>query len=417
MESRFVGRDILKVFAYLRAQPKRVKLLYVLALFGIQIGLAALLISQIGMAGGTVSLLSILGCALLFGVRGGVLSVVIAIFINAVLGTLLIGESFFAVLRPGILIGIVALMVIGALVGYFSTLQLWLHNAHNQLEGQVAKRTAELKTKNTELQLEITERLEIEEALQRTKTTLEGANLARDRFLAGISHELRTPLTMILGQADALQEGLYGELNEEQQIAAEQVLQSSNHLLKLIDSILDYNRFSTQNVSIQRERVTINPICIAAIQMVAHHANRKKIELTLQDETEGLIIEVDEVQLMQMLVNLLDNAIKFTPDGGGVGLTVMSDPTASELPNGGQAAQTVSFAIWDTGIGLSNEDVDSVFEPFVQIQSDDQVRRSGAGLGLSLVQQMVDLHDGQISVASEKDQGSRFTITLPIQAA
>lgn len=406
------------LFARARLLPVAIRVLILIGALILQAAIVSVLLPRIGLAGGTVSIITIVVGGLLFGIRGGVGTVAVAILLNALLGTLIIGESFFAVFRSGIVIGLFALLLVGILVGYFSTLQLALHSAHFQLEEKVLQRTAELDQRNRELRDEVVERKATEEQLQRAKTTLEGATKARDQFLASISHELRTPLTMIVGHTDALDEGLFGELNQEQSEAVSQILQSSTHLVKLIDSILDYNRFSTQNVSINRETVTIEPICVVAMQMVEPLAHQRNILLTLDNNIDGLVAAVDEVQITQILVNLLDNAIKFTPVDGQVGLDVTSNsqPLNAQLnsqPSSGEQT-TFSLSVWDTGIGLKQNDLEAIFEPFIQIPTDTNTQQKGAGLGLSLVQQMVSLHDGTIAVESKIDGGSRFTVTLPV---
>lgn len=235
-------------------------------------------------------------------------------------------------------------------------------------------------------------------------------------FLAQISHELRTPLTMIIGQSDALQEGLYGSLNPDQLSAVEQVTQSGIHLLKLIDSILDYNQFSSGSPRFNPAEVAIGPIIHAALQLVEHLAAEKQIVINHEDLTGDLLLEADEVQITQILVNLLDNAIKFTPVNGQIWIKASpiyrrpDAQTQSQLTTNG-----IEISVQDSGVGIEPEEIDTIFDPFVQGSINKDERQVGFGLGLSIVQQMVVLHNGSVSVESEPGRGSRFILTLPMQ--
>lgn len=236
-----------------------------------------------------------------------------------------------------------------------------------------------------------------------------------DHFLARISHELRTPLTMIIGQSDALYEGLYGNLNDEQRTAVRQVTQSGIHLLKLIDSVLDYNHISSGNLRFNPKTVAVGQIIDAAIQLVEHHAAEKNIQISLENQIDQLVIVADETQVTQVLVNLLENAIKFTPPDGKIWLRATQTHDRQLYPETSEAAPSlVELTIEDNGIGIDDAELSQIFEPFVQGSADDDLPRNGFGLGLSIVQQIVELHKGSIQVKSKLGQGSQFTITLPV---
>ncbi len=232
-------------------------------------------------------------------------------------------------------------------------------------------------------------------------------------FLARISHELRTPLTMIIGQSDALQEGLYGSLNEEQLAAVEQVTQSGVHLLKLIDSILDYNQFSAGILRFNPAKVPIEPILHGALHLVEHHAAEKNIQIHVEDKTNNISIEADETQVIQILVNLLDNAVKFTEPNGSIWMSA-STVAENELPTSQASSNSIRLTVEDTGVGIDPEEFNLIFEPFVQGATNNDAKRSGFGLGLSIIQQMVELHNGSVKIESRPGHGSRFIVTLPI---
>ena len=243
-------------------------------------------------------------------------------------------------------------------------------------------RTAELKTAN--------------EALAR-------AAKLKDEFLASMSHELRTPLTSILGLTEALTEGVYGELGEFQARSLKTIGSSARHLLELINDILDLSKVEAGMLELQTEPVPVASLCEAAMLFVKATAFRKKLRVTFACDPAAEFATADPRRLKQILVNLLGNAVKFTPDSGSVGLEVTADP----------AAGTIRFAVWDTGIGISPEDQLRLFQPFVQVYAGLAKQYVGTGLGLSLVKKMTELHGGRIAVESQPGSGARFVVELP----
>ncbi len=252
------------------------------------------------------------------------------------------------------------------------------------------------------------DRLHAEEALRRRGEELLVANaeLARasrlkDAFLANMSHELRTPLNSILGLSESLIEGIHGSLNEKQTGYLELVASSGRHLLELINDILDLAKLESGNCEIALAPTTVRSVCETSLQMVQPMAQRRrqKISAELPDETLG--VRADARRLQQILINLLGNAVKFTPEGGRLGLRVSA------------TSGDVRLAVWDEGIGIAAEQMPRLFKPFVQLDTRLAREYSGTGLGLSLVQQLVAIHEGKIDVQSAPGQGSTFTITLP----
>lgn len=257
-----------------------------------------------------------------------------------------------------------------------------LEEERNLLARRVQERTAELSRTNAEL-----------------------ARTARlkDEFLAGMSHELRTPLNSILGFAEILQNGVFGPLNERQLKFAKNIEESGTHLLAVINDILDLSKVEAGKMELEVGPVSVEAVCDASLRMIKQLALKKQLQVNQTINDQIAEMQADERRLKQMLVNLLSNAVKFTPEGGQIGLEVRGDKTE----------QVVHFTVWDTGIGIAPEDLKRLFKPFVQLDSRLARQYNGTGLGLSLVFRMAELHGGGVSVESQVNQGSRFTISLP----
>ena len=267
---------------------------------------------------------------------------------------------------------------------------------------------------------DISDRKQIETQLQQTNEELARATRLKDEFLANMSHELRTPLTAILGMSEILKEKVFGELNAKQHQYIEIISDSGKHLIKLINDILDVSKISAGKLDLELAAVSLSELCDSSLVFVKQEAHKKQIQLTtllpplLPPSLE--IVELDERRMRQVLINLLNNAVKFTPVGGQVTLDVKLQPAT-------QAAHAepkmLDFDTWivvsviDTGIGISPEDHAKLFQPFVQIDSSLNRHYEGTGLGLTLVKQLVELHGGSVSLTSQLGQGSCFTIRLP----
>jgi PAS domain S-box-containing protein len=257
---------------------------------------------------------------------------------------------------------------------------------NTELEERVASRTADLSRVNAEL----------EHALR-----------VKDEFLANMSHELRTPLNAIIGLTESLEEQTVGPLNERQGQYIGTIHESGQHLLELINDILDLARIESGNGSLNREYVDVRTVCQASLRMIKQMAQKRSQQVTFEVDERLERIFADERRLKQMLVNLLSNAVKFTPENGRVRLEA----------RGKWEENSAIFSVRDTGIGIREEDLPRLFNPFVQLDSDLSRRNTGTGLGLALVVQMARMHGGSVGVESQPGTGSHFHFTLPLDSA
>jgi hypothetical protein len=275
----------------------------------------------------------------------------------------------------------------------------------------------QLTQQNQQLLEEINRRKQAEESLLTERNVLAGrtaelseanAKLARaarlkDEFLANMSHELRTPLNAILGISEMLQEPVYGSLNDKQRKLMHTVRDSGDHLLDLINDVLDLAKIEAEKFTLKINTVSVNEVCQASLRMIKEAAYKKQIRVSTTLDYAVDTIQADELRLKQILVNLLSNAVKFTPKDGSIKLVVNSDVEHS----------VVDFSVQDTGIGIAEDDMKKLFEPFVQLDGSLNRAQEGAGLGLSLVYGWTKMHGGSISVKSEVGKGSSFTVSLP----
>ena len=249
--------------------------------------------------------------------------------------------------------------------------------------------------------LDITEQLKAQEAMQSAKETAEYASRAKSDFLANMSHELRTPLNAIIGFAEILRDELVGPLNDDQKECVNDIRISGQHLLEMINDILDLSKIEAGKMFLQLEKFAIVDAVEEVNAIINALALKKNIELTLTCPQDA-IIEADRVKVKQIFYNLLSNAVKFTPEGGKV-------KTQLKL-----TSNTLQAEVIDTGIGIAEEDQMKLFAPFTQIDTSKSRRYGGTGLGLALTQRLIELHGGEIRVTSKEGKGSTFFFTIPI---
>jgi PAS domain S-box-containing protein len=251
--------------------------------------------------------------------------------------------------------------------------------------------------------VDIAERKEAEETLRFANSELERAMRLKDEFLASMSHELRTPLTGVLGLAEILQMGVYGELNQKQMGAIKTIDDSGHHLLELINDILDLAKIEAGKLELDFSHFSILDVCRASLQLTKGMAGKKHQVVRFTPPSEPILAYADSRRVKQILVNLLSNAIKFTPERGELGLEVCTN----------RESETLQLIVWDKGVGIKEESLPRLFKPFTQIDGRLSREYAGTGLGLSMVQRLVALHGGDIQVESMFGEGSRFIVTLP----
>jgi PAS domain S-box-containing protein len=302
-----------------------------------------------------------------------------------------------------------------------------LRMAQSVLETRVRKRTAELVKTNEQLQTEIIERKNAEESLKRAKEGAEAASIAKSAFLANMSHELRTPLNSIIGFSELMADGQAGELNETQKEYLGDVLQSSRHLLSLINDILDLAKVEAGKLQLEVGEVYLPGLLQNSLALFKEKSMRQGIQVRMEINGIPEWIGGDQQKLEQILCNLLSNALKFTPDGGMVTLGAcrlfFGDRQWTRADGGGEpipfspslAGEWVGIFIRDTGIGLKKEDLARIFNPFEQADNSASRRYQGTGLGLALAQKFVELHGGKIWAESQgPGKGSAFRFLIPI---
>lgn len=250
------------------------------------------------------------------------------------------------------------------------------------LEAKVLERTAELNSLNA---------------------ALVQANQRKDEFLANMSHELRTPLGTILNKVEMMNLGIYGVLTPKQGYSLEVIEQSAHHLLNLINDILDLSKVEAGKIELERTYVNVADICSYTTTFVQDMATKRNISISIDVEPHISAVFVDERRLVQILVNLLNNAVKFTPQGGSIGIKVTAERKTEQL----------TFTVWDTGVGIAQEDLERLFQPFVQLDSGLNRNVEGTGLGLALVARLTKVHGGRLNVESTPGKGSRFHVSLP----
>jgi signal transduction histidine kinase len=238
--------------------------------------------------------------------------------------------------------------------------------------------------------------------IQEKSAQLEVANRHKSEFLANMSHELRTPLNAIIGFSDVLLQRMFGELNEQQADYLQDIRSSGSHLLTLINDILDLSKIEAGRMELEAAPFSLVAALDNAVTLVRERAQSHGIKLTLDVSPDVDTIVADERKLKQIVVNLLANAVKFTPDGGAVTL-------GARRENG-----EIRLAVRDSGIGIAPEDQERIFEEFQQASHQGERSREGTGLGLALSKRMVELHGGTITVESAPGRGSTFTVALPL---
>jgi two-component system, cell cycle sensor histidine kinase DivJ len=250
------------------------------------------------------------------------------------------------------------------------------------------------------------EMVDLREELAATAETAKSLEIAKSRFLAAVSHELRTPLNAIIGFSDMLQHEMFGAFQDPRQKEYVGLIsESGHHLLSVVNAILDVSRIEAGSYPTSSEPFEFAEAVTMCHAMLKDQARARDVELTLDVAREIGEIDTDRRAVKQILINLVSNAIKFTPGSGSV------------VIGANRVGSRVHFWVSDTGIGMAEEELAQIGKPFTQIQNDYTKRFEGAGLGLSLVSGLVSLLQGTMSIESEPGNGTTVTVTLPVEKA
>lgn len=270
---------------------------------------------------------------------------------------------------------------IGTLGAAFNQMADRLQTLYADLEARVEARTDEL---------------------TRTNQELERVARAKSEFLANMSHELRTPLNAIIGYSELLSDPSFGPLKPgEVRKQARAIHSSGMHLLDLINDVLDLAKIESGKLMLHVEDVALKKVIKDSVELMRPDSDAKGLKLRVRLAKAPESVRADEKRLRQILLNLISNAVKFTPEAGSVIVEAASTATG------------VAVSVIDTGIGIRPEFQEQIFEQFIQVDGSYGRKQQGTGLGLALTRQLVELHGGTITVESEEDKGSRFTFTIP----
>ena len=242
----------------------------------------------------------------------------------------------------------------------------------------------------------------VEAELRRAMEEAEAANIAKSEFLANVSHELRTPLNAVIGFSEVMRDALMGPIDNRYREYAQDIHESGQHLLRLIGDVLDLSKIGAGRLELHEEPVDLGQLMQACHRLLADRAGDGKITLAIDVARDLPVVLADPVRLKQIILNLMTNAVKFTPEGGRV--------TARAAPD---AEGGVTITIADTGIGMSPQEIVVALEPFRQVDNAMSRRYEGSGLGLPLAKQLTELHGGQLELISEPGTGTTARVRLP----
>ena len=301
-----------------------------------------------------------------------------------------------------------------------------LAESRAQLLWVVEQRNRELEAANGTLRQRQQELDELNGQLEAANRQLGEASRLKSEFLSTMSHELRTPLNAIIGFAELFNDGMLGELAPEQRKYVAAILDSGEHLLQLINEVLDLSKIEVGKMELDLEPLNLTQVIGDSLTVVRERATINGIEIAWQDGA-ALPVEADRRRVRQVLYNLLSNAVKFTPAGGRIVVTagpVDREVAATSLPGFAHGVRMplptrdcttyAQICVQDTGIGVAESDMPRLFTPFTQLNSSLSRKAEGTGLGLAVVRQLLELHGGAVAMSSEPGQGSCFTIWLPL---
>ncbi len=271
-----------------------------------------------------------------------------------------------------------------------------------QMEQQLREQNEQLDAQNEELQSQTEELMAQQQELEEKNQEVERANQLKSEFLASMSHELRTPLNVIIGFSELMQDEVPGAVNEEQRQCLNDISDSSQHLLKLVNDVLDLSKIEAGKVDLPVEDIDLTSAVASLNRTIVPILKPRKQSLESEIEAGLPPVRIGRGKLAQVLLNLTDNASKATPEGGKLKIEAVRE------------GDWCRVSVIDNGIGIQKEDLERIFEPFCQLENPLQSQQGGTGLGLPLVKQIIERYGGQVWAGSEYGKGSRFTFTLPL---
>ena len=298
--------------------------------------------------------------------------------------------------------------------GRIETLQRLADQAAVALANALAYR--EIEMLNLSLEVKVTERTrdltEANAALEATHEKLKAVDRLKSEFVSNVSHELRTPLTAIRMAVENLLDGVTGEVAPALQRYLTRINNNTDRLVRLITDLLDLSRIEAGRVELHPTALSVGDLLQEVVEGMRPVVGEKGVELAVSLPASPALVFADRDKIQQVLINLVGNAVKFTPPGGRIGLsTRRSSATMTASP--GEDRDWIEFSVEDTGEGIPAKELDAIFEKFHQVRRDGQGKTQGTGLGLAIAKSLIELHGGRIHVESEVGRGSRFVFTIP----
>jgi len=279
----------------------------------------------------------------------------------------------------------------------------WDITERRRAEAVLKERVSELEDAQLTLEQQGANLIHLADDLKDAREQAEAASRAKSQFLAAVSHELRTPLNAILGFAEIIKGEMIGPVGSERYLGyARDIYQSGDHLLSLINDILDISKVESGNMELCEEQIDLSDLIGGVVRLVKQRARENDLDLSVEIRDELPILYADERKLKQILMNLLSNAVKFTEPGGTVTLKAWHQMNSGFV-----------FQVIDDGIGMAPQDIPKALSQFGQIDSDLNRKYAGTGLGLPLSKSLVEMHGGSLDLQSQLDAGTTATVRLP----